>query len=165
MTPQKSVIFSGFLSFLGTFQGRLHDLFVFVVMLGCGGLQERARPHFSGAKLHVGRVFHIGADVDAISFFAWCCTIIGVNFSFVLSFWSFISSILSNMRLFSCQSVGDANKLDENYQSLCETCDERKGTATYYKFSRLLLNKRKHGRKTENISVQKGLTIWIFMVQ
>lgn len=35
--------------------------------------------------------------------------------------------------------VGD--NLDDNYQMLCETCNERKGTATYFEFSMLLLNK------------------------
>ena len=35
--------------------------------------------------------------------------------------------------------VGD--QLDNNYQMLCETCNERKGTATYFEFSMLLLNK------------------------
>ena len=37
--------------------------------------------------------------------------------------------------------VGDA--LECNYQMLCETCNERKGSATYFEFSMLLLNKRK----------------------
>ena len=36
--------------------------------------------------------------------------------------------------------VGD--NLDGNYQMLCETCNERKGTATYFELSMLLLNKR-----------------------
>lgn len=36
--------------------------------------------------------------------------------------------------------VGD--NLENNYQMLCETCNERKGTATYFEFSMLLLNKR-----------------------
>ncbi len=35
--------------------------------------------------------------------------------------------------------VGDV--LDENYQMLCETCNERKGTAAYFEISMLLLNK------------------------
>lgn len=35
--------------------------------------------------------------------------------------------------------VGD--QLDNNYQMLCETCNERKGTAAYFEFSMLLLNK------------------------
>lgn len=35
--------------------------------------------------------------------------------------------------------VGD--NLENNYQMLCETCNERKGTATYFEFSMLLLNK------------------------
>jgi len=35
--------------------------------------------------------------------------------------------------------VGD--QLDNNYQMLCETCNERKGTSTYYELSMLLLNK------------------------
>lgn len=35
--------------------------------------------------------------------------------------------------------VGD--NLDNNYQMLCESCNERKGTATYFEFSMLLLNK------------------------
>lgn len=35
--------------------------------------------------------------------------------------------------------VGD--NLDDNYQMLCETCNKRKGTATYFEFSMLLLNK------------------------
>ena len=37
--------------------------------------------------------------------------------------------------------VGDT--LECNYQMLCETCNERKGSATYFEFSMLLLNKRK----------------------
>lgn len=36
--------------------------------------------------------------------------------------------------------VGDT--LEGNYQMLCETCNERKGSATYFEFSMLLLNKR-----------------------
>lgn len=36
--------------------------------------------------------------------------------------------------------VGD--NLVDNYQMLCETCNERKGTAAYFEFSMLLLNKR-----------------------
>ena len=36
--------------------------------------------------------------------------------------------------------VGDF--LEGNYQMLCETCNERKGSATYFEFSRLLLNKK-----------------------
>ena len=35
--------------------------------------------------------------------------------------------------------VGD--QLENNYQMLCETCNERKGSATYFEFSMLLLNK------------------------
>lgn len=35
--------------------------------------------------------------------------------------------------------VGD--NLENNYQMLCETCNERKGKATYFEFSMLLLNK------------------------
>ena len=35
--------------------------------------------------------------------------------------------------------VGD--QLENNYQMLCETCNERKGTAAYFEFSMLLLNK------------------------
>lgn len=35
--------------------------------------------------------------------------------------------------------VGD--DLVDNYQMLCGTCNERKGTATYFEFSMLLLNK------------------------
>ena len=37
--------------------------------------------------------------------------------------------------------VGD--NLEGNYQMLCETCNERKGTATYFELSMLLLNKEK----------------------
>lgn len=35
--------------------------------------------------------------------------------------------------------VGD--NLENNYQMLCETCNERKGKAAYFEFSMLLLNK------------------------
>lgn len=35
--------------------------------------------------------------------------------------------------------VGD--NLEDNYQMLCETCNERKGTAAYFELSMLLLNK------------------------
>lgn len=35
--------------------------------------------------------------------------------------------------------VGD--NLDNNYQMLCETCNTRKGTSTYFEMSMLLLNK------------------------
>ena len=35
--------------------------------------------------------------------------------------------------------VGDL--LEDNYQMLCETCNERKGSTTYFEFSRLLLNR------------------------
>lgn len=37
--------------------------------------------------------------------------------------------------------VGD--NLENNYQILCETCNERKGKAAYFEFSMLLLNKSK----------------------
>lgn len=40
--------------------------------------------------------------------------------------------------------VGD--NLDGNYQMLCETCNERKGTATYFEFSMLLLNRSKSSK-------------------
>lgn len=43
--------------------------------------------------------------------------------------------------------VGD--ELNENYQMLCETCNERKGTATYFEFSRLLLNRKECRSKAE----------------
>ena len=41
--------------------------------------------------------------------------------------------------------VGD--QLENNYQMLCETCNERKGTAAYFEFSMLLLNKSEPPQK------------------
>lgn len=38
--------------------------------------------------------------------------------------------------------VGD--NLEDNYQMLCGPCNQRKGTATYFEFSMLLLNKGEH---------------------